>query len=380
MGVKMGLRHLSEAELIEYVDGETSPSRRDRVEGHLGRCARCAAEVAKLREVVSAVGTLEAAAAPGYLRERVRAEMEAPPTAEVTCRQAAPLIHQHLDGHLPPADEALLHHHVSACSRCRMELAALASAKRLVELLPSVESPAVVREAVAAARRARRPNILWKPRWGVAVAVASVAMIGVLALLSATRQPGEIPEGVRVAEEPVRPAAHPVVVAESRESALEDAGMGEIGEAEERVAAETPRPPIPEVETRRSTETREVAHLVPGPAPAPTPVEPRPPEVPLPSALRALRAVARSASPDREVRLAMEIAGERFATLDSERMWARLPSGLDFESGDETDAASEDTGLRMPAAEEPAEDGDPIGDSAWAPGGEGAGPLTAPLV
>jgi hypothetical protein len=76
----------------------------------------------------------------------------------------------------------------------------------------------------------------------------------------------------------------------------------------------------------------------------------------------------------------MEIAGERFATLDSERMWAHLPSGLDFDNGDEAEAASEEPGPGMPAGEEPAEAGDPSGDSAWAPGGEDAGLATAPLV
>jgi hypothetical protein len=72
-----------------------------------------------------------------------------------------------------------------------------------------------------------------------------------------------------------------------------------------------------------------------GPSAAPSTAEAASREIAAPSALRALRAVASSASYDREAQRAMDLEGERFATLASEDMLARLPQPGSLTEGNE---------------------------------------------
>lgn len=375
----MGLRHLSGVELIEYADGETPVSKRVRVEAHLQTCTRCAAAVAKVQSAASAVGALGAAPVPDDLRERVAERVRTGHAPEVSCRRALPLIHQRLDGCMLPADEAVLEQHLSGCGLCRAELAGLAAAKRLVGALPGVESPAGVREAVVAARRERAREMPWTARWVPALAAASVVMIGVLGLVLATRQAGQSPESVVVARDVMSAPVAPVAVAE-RSTRLEETGSGaDIGDSETGVAAGLLVLGRREAEEHAIVEAPAGVHLVRGPTPAPTGVEAAEPEVLLPSGLHAVRAVARSASHGHDVRVAMELVGEQFATLDSERVLAQLPGRLDADGGEEPGLASDGPEFEAPADEETEESEDRSSDSAWAPmnrlGSGSSGPL-----
>ncbi len=363
----MGLRHLSRVELIEYADGEAPLSKRVRVETHLQTCRRCAAALAKVQSAASAVGALGAAPAPDDLRERVAERVRVRHAPEVSCRRALPLIHQCLDRCILPADETVLEQHLSGCGLCRAELAGLAAAKRLVGALPGVESPAAVREAVAAARRGRAWEMPWTARWVPALAAASVVMIGVLGLVLATRQTGESPESVVVAREAVSAPAAPVAVAGRSTRLEETGGGGDIEDSEAGVAAGLVGFGRPEAEERAIVAVPSEVRLVRGPTPAPTHVEAAEPEVLLPSGLHAVRAVARSASHGHDVRVAMELVGEQFATLDSERVLAQLPGRFDADAGEESGLASEGPEFEAPADEETEESGDRSSDSAWAP-------------
>lgn len=377
----MGLRHLSGIELTEYADGETPSSKRDRVEEHVRRCTRCAAAAASLRDAVSAVGALKAVAPPADLRLRVEQRMAAPSALDVTCRQAGPLLHGHLDECLSATDEAVLAQHVAACGLCRAELTALRAAKRLVASLPRVESPNVVRESVAAARRTRAPDMPWRARWAPALAAASVVVVGGLSLLIATRQPVGSPAGVRVTE--ARPAltAPAVVVAEHAGRVAEPEEVAEDGEIEAAVTAGEPLPSDdPTPAERRIESLAGVVLASVGPAPLPTVLETSVAEVPLPSALRTLRQVAERASHEHGVQRAMELAGERFATLDSERVLARLPSELGMESGERPGSVREEPAPAPPVEVQPSDDGGRDRDSAWAPRESAPSPFAAPFV
>ena len=377
----MGLRHLSGIELTEYADGETPSSKRDRVEEHVRRCARCAAAAAGLRDAVSAVGALKAVAPPVDLRQRVEQRMAAPSAIEVTCRQAAPLLHGHLDECLSPADEAVLAQHVAACGLCRAEVAALRAAKRLVASLPSVESPNVIRESVAAARRPRAPEMPWRARWAPALAAASVVVVGGLSLLIATRQPVGTSHGVRVAEDRPAATAPAVVVAEHTGSVAELGEVAEAGEVEAAVTAEESLPSDDPTPAERRMESRAGVVLVSvGPAPLPTVLETSAAEVPIPSALRTLRQVAQSASHEHGAQRAMELAGEQFATLDMERVLARLPSELDAKSGERPGGVREESAPAPPVEVQPSDDGGRDRDSAWAPREGSSSSFAAPFV
>ena len=377
----MGLRHLSGIELTEYADRETPSSKRDRVEEHVRRCARCAAVAASLRGAVSAVGALKAVAPPADLRQRVEQRMAVPSALDVTCRQAGPLLHGHLDECLSSTDEAVLAQHVAACGLCRTELTALRAAKRLVASLPSVESPNVVRESVAAARRTRAPDMPWRARWAPALAVASVVVVGGLSLLIATRQPVGTPAGVRVAEERPAPTAPTVMVAEHAGRVPEPEEVAEAGEVEAAVIAAVSLPSDnPTLAERRIESRTRVVHASVGPAPVPSVLQPSVAEVPIPSALRTLRQVAQSASHEHGVQRAMELAGERFATLDSERVLARLPSELDANSGERAGAVREEPAPAPPVEVQPSDDGGRDRNSAWAPREGAPSPFAGPFV
>jgi anti-sigma factor RsiW len=377
----MGLRHLSGIELTEYADGETPSSKRDRVEEHVRGCPRCAAAAASLRDAVSAVGALKAVAPPVDLRQRVEERMAAPSAMEITCRQAVPLLHGQLDECLSPTDEAVLAQHVAACGLCRAEVAALRAARRLVASLPSVESPNVIRESVAAARRTRAPEMPWRARWAPALAAASVVVVGGLALLIATRQPVGTSPGVRVAEDRPAATAPAVMVAEHAGRVAEPEEVAEDGEVEAAVIAEESLPSDSPTPAERRIESHGGVVLVSvGPAPLPTVLEASVAEVPVPSALRTLRQVAQSVSHEHGVQHAMELAGERFATLDMERVLARLPSGLGTESGEDAGVVREEPAPAPPVEVQPSDDGGRDGDSAWAPREGAASPFAAPFV
>lgn len=323
----MRRRHLSEAELTEYVDGELHPRRAADAEEHIRHCESCAAVAAGLRSAAAAVGSLRSVAVPGDLRARVARRLAQDLAAQITCRQAAPLIHQHLDSCLSPKAELQLQGHLRSCARCRADLAALASAARLVRSLPALEAPARVREAVSAAQRLRTLRFPRIARWRPALAAAlAAAAVGVLVLLRPVGDQAPPSGPIRMAEPQAVFAPAATEVASLTDAAAEAQPGGTLEQPLEPTTPEagptrraekpTTRPPVPIT----------VACAAKGPAPARTTPQSPEPEIELPSALQALRMVANTASHGPEGRRAMELAGERFATMHSESVWARLPS------------------------------------------------------
>jgi anti-sigma factor RsiW len=274
----MRRRHLSEAELTEYVDGELHPRRAADAEAHIRHCESCAALAAGLRSAAAAAGSLRSVAVPGDLRARVARRLAQDLAAQITCRQAAPLIHQHLDGCLSPKAELELQGHLRSCARCRADLAALASAARLVRSLPALEAPARVREVVSAAQRLRTlrfPRIArWRPALAAAIAAAAV---GVLVLLRPVGDQAPPSGPIRMAEPEAVSAPAATEVASLTDTAAEGQPGGTPEQPVEPTTPEAgptrraekpmPRPPVPMT----------VVCAAKGPAPArTTPQSPEP--------------------------------------------------------------------------------------------------------
>ena len=371
--------HLSEVELTEYADGELAVQRLGAAEAHLQRCPVCSALLSRVRETAAAAGRVGYRRAPAGVRERARTVL-AEPSLAVSCRQAKAMMHERLDRRLSLLAAVPLEIHLNGCQACRSELAALSGATRAVRTVANVEAPARVREQVLAAYRRQPRRAVGSPRWRPAVAVAFAALaVGAVTLMKPSVTP---PTDRRVAQRTEPPAGLP-----SRSLTIAVAvPVTSAGDAQEQVipeagqtAAEAPLNSGRERFSRRMT-----ALPAKGPTPGIAASEADSPRVALPAALRALRAVAKSASPDWEVQRAMETAGERFATLDSEAMsesmLAALPSAIEGGSGSDGDASRD---MLAPATGDtvPAQDngGGQSNDSS-APVREGASLNVGPFV
>jgi len=313
-------RHLSKSELVDSLDGALTGARARWAQMHLGRCQACASARSQMQRACEAVRCLGEVPAPAGLRARVLGVAGLPTGERPTCRELAPLLHQHLEEQLAPAPMAALALHLRACARCRTELAALRAARRLVQSLPPLAPPERVREAVYAARGAAPMAGSWGGRLRPALAAAGVAAaLGVLLLLRGPApEVSNQPRPTTIAEMPPSSFEAPAPPIFSETLPASDAtapadGMeaGEVTAEEQAEAAEEPRAPA---------RPRMVARVPKGPSPAPTSEETRTAGITAPSALVTLRAVAGGAARDREVQLAMDLAGERFATLRSEAM------------------------------------------------------------
>jgi anti-sigma factor RsiW len=312
----MGVRHLSEIELTEYADGETEAGRLAEVEGHLRACGECARAAARMREAAVRAGGMSAVAAPAGLRKRV-AETLIRELGGVSCREAGPLLHGYLDDSLAPGAALLLSHHLDSCSTCRAELAVLTSAARLVRALPDVSVPDRVRESVLAEGRRRR-RAPGRPSWRPVLAGAVAALAAAVMLF---RHAPEAGKGQVIAQAGRSQGAGPAAIEIARPAPESD-----IQIAPEPVEMPAQEPAIELAEARpepaqvRPTVLIQPAGRAPkGPSTAPVVMETSPPQVAMPAGLRALRAVVRSAS-DVQAPPAMQLAGERYATLRSEAL------------------------------------------------------------
>ena len=389
----MERKHLSEIELTEFADGETDPARLGAATEHVSRCPACARALADVREAAMAVGGLAEIAGPADLRMHVAKALVAGPADRLSCKEATPLLHEYLDGCLSPAAAVPLKDHLDSCATCCAELAVFTSASRLVRVLPHVDSPARVRESVAAEqrRRGRRAPVLlgWRPvllGWRPALAAAA-ALIAVGGLMFArhSSQPEVRPMVARapvasemsvsgsvdvaaLTPEPAQPGpAHEVLVEGPAEAAGEAIELTEMEVAPRSIPAIHPVDRAPK-----------------GPAPARVTPEVNPPGVVLPAALGALRVAARSAGRDVEVQRAMEMAGERFAVLNcealSEATLGRMSSAGPEPASEERGAIR---GLPSPRSSGPEGTGETGGvpsASSSAPVREGASVLSNPLV
>jgi len=382
----MERKHLSEIELTEFADGEMDPARLGAATQHVSRCPACARALADVREAAIAVGGLADIAGPADLRMHVAKALVAGPADRLSCKEATPLLHEYLDGCLSPAAAVPLKDHLDSCATCGAELAVFTSASRLVRALPHVDSPARVRESVAAEqrRRGRRAPVLlgWRPALAAAAALIAV---GGLMFARHSSQPEVRPMVARA------PVASEMSVSGSVDVAAltpEPAQPGPAHEAGVEGPAEAAGEAIEltemEVAPRSIPAIHPVDRAPKGPAPARVTPEVNPPGVVLPAALGALRVAARSAARDVEVQRAMEMAGERFAVLNcealSEATLGRMSSAGPEPASEERGAIR---GLPSPSSSGPegtGETGRVPSASSSAPVREGASVLSNPLV
>jgi len=386
----MQARHLSEIELTELADGEMHPARLGAAVEHVSQCPACAHALAAIQEATLAVGGLKQVAGPADLRTRVAKGLIAAPADRLSCEEAAPLLHEYIDGCLSPAAAVPLQHHLDACPTCRAELAAFASASRLVRLLPEAASPARVREAVAAEqrRRARGKPVLvgWRPALAAAAALIAVGGLALLRHSPQAELSPTVAQSPAIAQMP--PSDSLDVASLSQETAAPEGARSVVAEDPAEAPAE-PAPPAAEEVTPVAPRAVPVIHTVDidsapkGPAPAHVAPAVVPSGVALPAALGALRVVARSAARDVEVQREMELAGERFAVLNCEALSEATLVGM---SGFGPEPASEDNGTirTLPSLGPSAPDG--MGEAGAAspasstPAREGASLLPCPFV
>jgi len=327
----MSRRHLTEIELVEYADGEMVLAGMDRAEEHLRQCDTCAAALATSRRAVAAVKRLSLQPTPVDLRSRVRAKLAAELEAALSCRQAAPLLHEHIDRCISPILGLRLQRHLESCSACRQELARLEAATHLVRTLTPVAAPARVRERVAAAARGRVRRSGWELRLRPALAIAGTAAVATLALLMRPAlQPDREPSASLVAALPHAPAAPaereavtppPVAVAQAEVNTEAPTEM---------VAASASAEPTP---TRRMRLA--IANRGSSPRAISASVQQRPNQtvpmvvavsaIPTPAAMQALRTVATSVEYDKDARRAMDEAAASYAVLHSEDTLNQVP-------------------------------------------------------
>lgn len=382
----MELKHLSEIELTEFADGEMDPTSLGAATEHVSRCPACAGALADVRKAAIVLGDLADIAGPADVRWRVAKALVAGPADRLSCREATPRLHEYLDGCLSPAAAVPLQDHLDSCATCRAELAVFISAGRLLRALPYVDSPARVRESVAAEqrRRSRRVPVLlaWRPALAAAAALIAV---GGLMLLRHSPQPEVRPMVVRAPTVPEMSVSGSVDVASlTPEAAPIDPAREVLSEG----------PAAPAVKAMERTEMEAAPRPMPaihpvdrtpkGPAPARVTPDVNPPGVALPAAVGALRVVARSAARNVGVQRAMELAGERFAVLNCE---ALSEATLVRMSGSGPEPASEERGTirGLPSADSSSLDGagETGGErpaSSSAPAREGASLLPGPFV
>ncbi|MFB3882119.1 MAG: hypothetical protein ACE149_12700 [Armatimonadota bacterium] len=330
--------HLSEVELTEYADGELAADLLGAAESHLDGCRACAAAVAKMRQSASLVARVRDCAAPSAIRRRAVAVLS-DSVLSISCKRALFMMHEMIDHRLSLLSSVPLQLHLRECKRCEEELAALSSAARAVRALPSIETPAKVRDQVLAAYRQQTRRAGSAPRWRPAVAAAfAVLVMGAASLLRPQVAPDHSAVTAPILSGTVKTSPAPVDVAAAPAPPATDVERPAPAEHQPEAADIASRPAPP-----RRIAARPALPVAKGPAPEITArMVAGAPQLRLPSALRALRTVAQCASSDWDVQLAMERAGERFQTLDSEAVAQRRVAALPATSTEGADAGGKD--------------------------------------
>lgn len=375
----MRLGHLSEVELTEYADGELAAQRMQTVGAHLRQCRLCSLLLAGLRQTAAVTGRVAQQHCPRTVRARA-AIVLTEAALRLSCKQARGMMQERLDHRLSLAAQVPFELHLSACQQCQAELAALVGATSLVRRLPTVEAPARVREQVFAAGRQSTRRALGAPQLRPALAVAfAVLVVTAVALVKPLVRPPDHQAVARVAA-PTAAKPGPIAIAEVSPTGQTENPV-EVGpdQALTEVVGEEPSARVTQAHMARPS-----ALGSKGPRPEVAALQTEGPRVTLPAALRALRAVARSASSDWETERGMELAGERFATLRSEAMSesmvVSLPSTTDMDAGGQP-ASRDEAPASRPSIPEPRQDsgaGQPNHSSA--PVREGASLNVGPFV
>ena len=323
----MNRRHLTDAELTEIADQVLAPDRRAAADAHLAGCGTCADRLAGTVSAIRAVQVLSGVAPPEYLQAHTMERLVDEGVEDIPCHQAHLLLHQHLDGDISPVAVLALARHVSGCSRCRAELGALSATSELVRSLPPVDAPHRIRQAVLAARSDREARVPLSIRWRPALAAvfAAAAVAGVLLLRGAARR-GEGVDVTSVARELPSPLAPTIEVADAREQPTQPVeGTVEPRSEPDLVVEEEVRVAAGPVEPSIRFVSHALAHPPKGPTPAPVVAEASSQVFAAPAALRTLAVVASTVADDLGGQSELQLAEERFATMNSEAMWAELP-------------------------------------------------------
>jgi len=316
------VRHLSPAELTEYADTGIAGSRR--AEAHLRSCRACAQALEQARASTRVLLALPPVSGPYDLRQRIVARLDCQPLPQLACREALALIHESLDARLSPLVAGFLRLHLDICPECRLEFATLTEATRAVRSLAPVLAPLGVREAARARRVVPAP---WSVRLRPAFASAAVAAVALFLALRSSPQQVAPPRRLDTRPPGVAAVPSPSVPPEVSEPEEQQPDLAQLAQAVVMPLA-APRLGLPESSHAATRPIRHLTLIAAGPSPEPVAIAARPPsgrEVG-PAALRALRSIARAATTDSDSHVSLAMAGERFATLDSEARAAAFPS------------------------------------------------------
>ncbi len=106
----MSVRHLSEIELVAYLDGELSGPERSSASVHLRHCPSCGRRLYHLEAARIEISRLRPVPSPADLQSRLATKLALQPVRSLRCREARRLIQELLDdaavavcGRRPPA-------------------------------------------------------------------------------------------------------------------------------------------------------------------------------------------------------------------------------------------------------------------------------------
>ncbi len=120
------------------------------------------------------------------------------------CREVRKRLAEHVAGELFPSEEEAIAAHLAQCATCRAEAAVLERCERALGALGTVEEAPDLSEDL---RRRIAAPIPWRPRWGLAAAIAGAAVaVTVMAVLSLWPQKAPAPGPPMVREEVAEPA------------------------------------------------------------------------------------------------------------------------------------------------------------------------------
>jgi len=201
-------RHLSEAELVAYVDGDLWGAARRSAEAHLAGCPSCSHARHGLETAARRACLLPTVPPPADLRQRLATRLALEPVRPLRCRQARRLLHEALDDEISPFGAWALQLHLDGCAACRAEWAVLCRTTGAVRSLPAVTSPDAVWETVRAAARTPVATVPWGRRLRPAFATVSAAAL--LLLLRPALQPARhLPASSLAPLGPARTTARP---------------------------------------------------------------------------------------------------------------------------------------------------------------------------
>lgn len=100
----------------------------------------------------------------------------------MNCKEALPLLHQHLDGDLRGPEAVVLKEHLLACPACRKRLQQLEKVEALVQAWPAPQAPDDMTERIMRALPPAKRSSTWS-RWFRRHPAASVAAVFFLVMM-----------------------------------------------------------------------------------------------------------------------------------------------------------------------------------------------------